>query len=63
MKKKLKTAAILLLYIGLTVGLYALICHFMKRPFDDLQFVYAVLIGCIAYLPRFIAEKKAQKRR
>lgn len=60
MKKKLKTAAILLLYIGLTVGLYALICHFMKRPFHDLEFVYAVLIGCIAYLPRFIAEKKAK---
>ena len=58
MKKKLKTAGILLLYIGLTVGLYASICYFIKRPFDDLQFVYAVLIGCVAYLPRFIAEKR-----
>lgn len=62
MKKKLKTAGILLLYIALTVGLYALICHLMKRPFDDLQFVYAVLIGCVAYLPRFIAEKRKRRR-
>lgn len=58
MKKKLKTAGILLLYIALTVGLYALICYFIKRPFDDLQLVYAILIGCVAYLPRFIAEKR-----
>lgn len=58
MKKKLKTAGILLLYIALTVGLYALICHFMKLPFGELQIVYAALIGCVAYLPRFIAEKR-----
>lgn len=58
MKKKLKTAGMLLLYIALTVGLYALICYLIKRPFNDLQLVYAVFIGCVAYLPRFIAGKR-----
>lgn len=61
MKKKLKTAAMLLLYMALTVGVYALVCHFVKRPFDELELVYAMLIGCIAYLPRFIVEKRKAK--
>lgn len=61
MKKKLKTAVVLLLYIGVTMGLYALVCRLMDQPFDDLKLVYAALIGCVAYLPRFIAEKRARK--
>ena len=62
MNKKLKTSFILIAYIGITIGLYALICHFIKRPFDDLHFVYAALIGCLAYLPRFIAQQRKEKK-
>lgn len=60
--EKLKTALILIAYIGVTIGLYALICHFNHRPFGDIEFVYAALIGCIAYFPRFLARKKSQKK-
>lgn len=52
MKNKLKTAFTLLVYIAVTVGIYALICHLNHQPFDDLRILYAVLIGCVAYLPR-----------
>ena len=54
MKNKLKTAFTLLVYIAVTVGIYALICHLNHQPFDDLRILYAVLIGCVAYLPRHL---------
>ena len=57
MKNKLKTAFTLLVYIAVTVGIYALICH----PFDDLRILYAVLIGCVAYLPRHLMVRKSRK--
>lgn len=60
--KKIKTILVLLLYIGVTIGIYALICHFTDHPFQEIHFLYATLIGCIAYLPRFIAEKKKDRR-
>ena len=44
MKNKLKTAFTLLVYIAVTVGIYALICHLNHQPFDDLRILYAVLI-------------------
>ena len=54
MKNKLKTAFTLLVYIAVTVGIYAFICHLNHQPFDDLRILYAVLIGCVAYLPRHL---------
>lgn len=63
MKKKLKMVVILLIYVGVTVGLYALICYFIDRPFDELEFLYGVLVGCVAYLPRFIVVHESEKSR
>lgn len=55
--KKLKTIFVLALYVGFTIAIYAIVCHFMDIEFEDIHLLYATLIGCIAYLPRFIAEK------
>lgn len=55
---KLKTVFTLALYVGLTIAIYAIVCHFIHREFQDIHLLYAVLIGCIAYLPKFIADKK-----
>ena len=48
----------MLVYIGVTIGIYYVICILMHKPFTELHYLYAALIGCIAYLPQFIAEKK-----
>ena len=61
MKNKLKTAFTLLVYIAVTVGIYVLICHLNHQPFDDLRILYAVLIGCVAYLPRHLMVRKSRK--
>lgn len=58
---KLRTLFVLALYIGFTIAIYAIVCHFLKIEFHDLHLLYAVLVGCVAYLPRFIAEKKSKK--
>ena len=58
LNNKLKTIFVLALYIGFTIAIYAIVCHFLKMPFQEIHLLYAVLIGCIAYLPVFIAEKK-----
>ena len=69
---KLRTLFVLALYIGFTIAIYAIVCHFLKIEFQDLHdnrishqrgihLLYAVLVGCVAYLPRFIAEKKSKK--
>ena len=58
MKKRIKRVLILLAYIGVTIGIYYVICMLMHKPFIELHYLYAALIGCIAYLPQFIAEKK-----
>ena len=59
MNQRLKTIFWLALYIGVTVGIYALVAHFiMKIEFQDIHLLYAILIGCIAYLPRFIMDRK-----
>lgn len=60
--RKVINAFVLALYIGFTIGIYAIVCHFTNRPFQDLHLLYAALIGCIAYLPRFISEKKKNRR-
>lgn len=60
LNKKIKRTFVLALYIGFTVAIYAIVCHFMKREFQELHLLYAVLIGCIAYLPRFIADRKKE---
>lgn len=55
--KRLRTIFVLALYVGFTIALYAIACHFMDIEFQDIHLLYAVLIGCIAYLPRFIVDK------
>ena len=61
LNKKIQTIFVLSLYIGFTIAIYAIVCHFTKREFQEIHLLYAVLIGCIAYLPRFIADKKKEK--
>lgn len=58
LNKKLKTLLVLALYVGFTIAIYAIVCHFIDKPFQEIHLLYEVLIGCIAYLPVFIAEKK-----
>ena len=58
LNKKLKTLLVLALYVGFTIAIYAIVCHFIYKPFQEIHLLYASLIGCIAYLPVFIAEKK-----
>ena len=60
--QRLKTILVLALYIGLTVGIYALAAYFMDMEFQDIHVLYAVLIGCFAYLPRFIADRRKDKQ-
>ncbi len=50
------------LYIGFTIAIYAIVCHFLKVEFQDIHLLYAVLVGCIAYLPKFIAERMSKKK-
>ncbi|WP_294473181.1 hypothetical protein [uncultured Bacteroides sp.] len=57
LNKKLKTLFVLALYVGFTIAIYAIVCHFLGKPFQDIHLLYAVLVGCIAYLPVFIAGK------
>ena len=58
LNKKFKTLLVLALYVGFTIAIYAIVCHFIDKPFQEIHLLYATLIGCIAYLPVFIAEKK-----
>ena len=58
---KLRTLFVLALYIGFTIAIYAIVSHFLKIEFQDIHLLYAILVGCVAYLPRFIAEKKSKK--
>ncbi|MDD3036459.1 hypothetical protein [Bacteroides sp.] len=60
--EKLKTIFVLALYIGFTIAIYAIVCHFRHIEFQDIHLLYAVLIGCIAYLPRFIAGKMKKNK-
>lgn len=61
MNKKVKTALTLAIYMAVTIGIYYVIGRLMKQPFTDLHLLYAALIGCVAYLPRFIADRKSKK--
>ena len=47
-----------LVYIKVTIGIYYVVCLSMHKPFTELHYLYGALIGCIAYLPQFIAERK-----
>ena len=53
----------MLAYIVVTTGLYYGICYLRHIPFTELHLLYGALIACVAYLPRFIAERKADKKR
>ena len=61
LNNKLKTIFVLALYIGFTIAIYAIVCHFLNIEFQDILLLFAVLVGCIAYLPKFIADKKRKK--
>ena len=58
LNKKVRTLFVLALYVGFTIAIYAIACHFINREFRDIELLYAILIGCLAYLPRFIADRK-----
>lgn len=58
LNKKVRTLFVLALYVGFTIAIYAIVCHFRNIEFQDIHLLYAILIGCIAYLPVFIAGKK-----
>lgn len=58
LNKKVRTLFVLALYVGFTIAIYAIVCHFLHKPFQEIHLLYAVLVGCIAYLPVFIAGKK-----
>lgn len=62
LNNRLKTIFSLCLYIGFTIAIYAIVCHFLKVEFQDIHLLYAVLVGCIAYLPKFIAERMGKKK-
>ena len=63
LNKKVKTAFVLALYIGFTIAIYAIVCHFVGIKFEDIQLLYSVLIGCVAYLPRFIVDNMKKKKK
>ena len=58
LNKKVRTLLVLAFYVGFTIAIYAIVCHFINREFRDIELLYAILIGCLAYLPRFIADRK-----
>lgn len=58
LNKRVRTIFVLALYVGFTIAIYAFVCHFINREFRYIELLYAILIGCLAYLPRFIADKK-----
>lgn len=60
LNKKIRMIFVLALYVGFTIAIYAITCHFMKIEFQDIHLLYAILIGCVAYLPRFISERKSK---
>ena len=61
-KEKFKIAKILAsLFTHSSTPEDAIVCHFLKIEFQDIHLLYAVLVGCIAYLPKFIADKKRKK--
>ena len=37
LNKKLKTLLVLALYIGFTIAIYAIVCHFIDRPFQQMN--------------------------
>ena len=61
LNKKLKTLLVLALYIGFTIAIYAIVCHFIDKPFQEIHLLYAVLIGCIAYFRSLLRRKRRSK--
>lgn len=60
LNKKLKTLLVLALYIGFTIAIYAIVCHFIDKPFQEIHLLYAVLIGCIIY--RYLLRRKRRSK-
>ena len=44
MKKRLKRVITLLIYIGVTIGIYYVVCLSMHKPFTELHYLYGALI-------------------
>ena len=61
LNRRIKTLLTLALYIGVTVGLYAFVAYLLEMEFGELEVLYSILIGCFAYLPRFIYDRKREK--
>ncbi|MDR0940531.1 MAG: hypothetical protein LBN29_14495 [Mediterranea sp.] len=61
--RRVRAAFTLMLYILATMGIYFIACHFIHRPFTDLELLYSALVGCVAYLPRFIARQRAANKK
>ena len=61
LNKKLKTLLVLALYIGFTIAIYAIVCHFIDKPFQEIHLLYAVLIGCIAIYRYLLRRKRRSK--
>ena len=40
LNKKLKTLLVLALYIGFTIAIYAIVCHFIDKPFQEIHLLY-----------------------
>lgn len=38
LNKKLKTLLVLALYVGFTIAIYAIVCHFIDKPFSGDSF-------------------------
>ena len=61
LNKKLKTLLVLALYIGFTIAIYAIVCHFIDKPFQEIHLYVCDIDRMHCLLPVFIAEKKKSK--
>ena len=50
LNKKLKTLLVLALYVGFTIAIYAIVCHFIDKPFQEIHLLYAVLILSLIHI-------------
>ena len=61
MKKKITEAAILLCHIGAVTLIYWGACKMLGRNFGELELLYSVAIGCVAYIPRMASRLRRRR--
>ena len=61
LNKKLKTLLVLALYIGFTIAIYAIVCHFIDKPFQEIHLLYAVLIDALPIYRSLLRRKRRSK--